>query len=1036
MPNPQQITLVPNRSETDLNEVLDTSLHTPDNQPFLHSPYYNHDTFIDHLKLHHKDFKILSLNCQSLNAKLDQIQILLRQLNEQNISLDALCLQETWLSEPQPNSTILIPGYNIIYQPKHASEHGGLAIYIKDTYQVENLPSKSKYDYWEHQLIKVKCLENKEAIIGNIYRPPHKRAAHLEAFNEQFKLLIDECSKFKNIILTGDFNINLLDINSADSPLKPEFFNIIVSNGFTPKITLPTRITDSSCTLIDNFFCKLNLQNVTSGILTHNISDHQPYFITLPLISKNNSRTKLVTIRSISATSIENIGADLQMNIPRYDPMPEADPNKNYDIFIATLTQSIQTHIPVKTTKFNKHKHKQNPWITNAIIKSIRERDKLYYKLRHSQPNSPTHDALKLSLKLFNKILQKTIRQAKYIHYHSLFEELKINAKKTWFAINEVTQRKMQNHIYPDEFSINGQKTSNKVMIANEFNKYFAEIGEKLASQISYNGDENHINFVENATSELTLSPIDETNVKQKIQRLKTTSSCGYDDIPPTLVKHLSPHLLCPLTMMINQTLKTGIFPDQLKIAKVIPIHKKDDKTVLSNYRPISILPAISKIFERTIHEQFQHYFTENNLFYESQYGFRPKHSTELASLHLTDQITQDLDNNEVPINIYLDLSKAFDTINHKILFDKLRHYGITGTAHKLIKSYLTNRKQYTSLSGAHSTMNDITTGVPQGSILGPLLFIIYINDLPNSCNILTPIIYADDTTLYAKLSSLGRTPSKTLNCELSQISKWLQINKLSLNIAKTKYMIFHKPKRKLPKLTLNINGINIEQCSTFNFLGLTLNQNLTWNDHIRKISLKIARSIGQLKNLKHFLPSRILTTLYNSLILPHFQYSILIWGSQSKKLLKLQKKAIRVITNSKYNAHTNPLFKKLNLLTLDKIYQHQVLNFFFKLKNHTLPPYFGSFPTTMNNEVHHYNTRRRTLFQIRVNHQFAKESLRCSLINIINNTPNIILEKVQTHCLHGFSSYTKMHFINTYSTICERPNCYVCRPTNHNSAN
>ena len=429
-----------------------------------------------------------------------------------------------------------------------------------------------------------------------------------------------------------------------------------------------------------------------------------------------------------------------------------------------------------------------------------------------------------------------------------------------------------------------------------------------------------------------------------------------------------------------------------------------------------------------TYHKQLQQYFSENNLFYHSQYGFRPKHSTELAALHLIDKLTLDMDANEIPINIYLDLSKAFDTINHNILLDKLQHYGIHGKAHDLLKNYLTDRKQYVHLNGSDSSHLTIMTGVPQGSILGPLLFIIYINDLHKSCSNLSPIIYADDTTLYGKMSTYGNQNAATeINKELVKISNWLKINKLSLNVSKTKFMIFQKPRKKVVIPKLSMDNSLLVQCQSFNFLGINLNQNLTWSDHIKHVSLKISRSLGQLKNLRHLLPTRILLTLYNTIILPHLHYGILAWGSKAHLLTKLQKKSVRITTNSRYNAHTEPLLKNNNLLKTDDIYKVQVLNFYYKLKHQTLPIYFRCFPTTMNTDIHRYNTRRRNIFIPRVNHEFAKSSLRNSLISIVNKTPSIITDKIYTHSFHGFSSYAKNYYINTYSITCQRRNCYTC---------
>ena len=751
---------------------------------------------------------------------------------------------------------------------------------------------------------------------------------------------------------------------------------------------------------------------------------------------KTNPPPKFIKKYNTSDEAMLNVRHEIQSEelFNKLDKSCTADINLNYEMLNDEILRAKHKHMRCKLVKFNKYKHKKSTWITQGLLKSIRYRDKLYKKLRLSNPNTLHYDTLKFNLKTYNLILRKSIISAKQTYYESRFNRIGNDIRRTWKTINEILTKNQTKNKFPTVFNDDGSMIADRVNIANKFNVFFTNIGEKIAKGINYDGNKNYDNYLNKEIhSSFTLMNIDEAAINKIINNLPPKSSSGCDGISSKLLKVIAPVIIKPLTLLINQVLNTGTFPDKLKIAKVIPIFKKGDPSLFENYRPISLLPAISKVLEKIIALQLSSYFETNKLLFDNQYGFRPKHSTEHAALELIDRIINKMDTNEIPLNIFLDLSKAFDTIDHTILLNKLKYYGLKGPTLNLFQSYLTNRRQYTEIEDTTSTILPIQVGVSQGSILGPILFIIYVNDLPQCSNKFDFIMYADDTTLSSTIGSFSDINSNTnadslINAEICKVIEWLKLNKLSLNKTKSKYMTFHMPKKEIPHLALTIDGVNIEKVEEFNFLGLTIDTNLKWKKHTDKISNKCSKITGVLNRLKLLFPQEIKCLLYNSLIVPHINYCITAWGFHRNRITIIQKKAIRIITASSYISHTEPLFKQLNLLKVEDILTLHELKFYFKYNQGILPKYLQNWNFIPNSKIHNHNTRKiTTLHTLKTKHEFAKKTLKYNLPYTRNNTPHIVKDKVNTHSFQGFSLYVKQYLIRKYNTNCISLNCYIC---------
>jgi hypothetical protein len=408
-----------------------------------------------------------------------------------------------------------------------------------------------------------------------------------------------------------------------------------------------------------------------------------------------------------------------------------------------------------------------------------------------------------------------------------------------------------------------------------------------------------------------------------------------------------------------------GVFPENLKIAKIIPVFKSGDTQFVNNYRPISILTIFSKIFEKIICTRLENYLEKNKILHENQFGFRRKVSTCSALLQLVDKISGSMDRRKTTIGVFIDLAKAFDTVDHQILLQKLEFYGVRGIALDWFKNYLSHRKQYVVVNKMSSSTSCVRCGVPQGSILGPILFLIYVNDLNYASSKLENIMFADDTNLFLTGNSINEV-ERQLNEELLTIAEWFQSNRLSLNITKTSYMIFSNIKNLSAKLFIDKVPLSIQYDTKF--LGVILSSNLKWNKHIEIVRNKSSKNIGIISKVRHLLPQHLTRTLYQTLVNPYISYCNLVWSLPYKttnleKILKIQKRYCRLITFSTYRQHSRPLFQRLSILSVYDTYKYQLLIHIYKTLHNLIPNSQDYY--IPNSLVHDHDTRQRSNLHI-----------------------------------------------------------------------
>lgn len=866
----------------------------------------------------------MHLNVQGIKSKVDQLEIILQQKD-----IDVCCLSETFFKNSEVDILQLDGFKNIANFCRKLKERGGVAIYAKNTVDCRELNWVAEMSVESHfECCGITICEVNYIIIC-VYRAPN---SNLDIFLVNMEMLLCKLvtrsrNNCKKIFILGDYNVNILEkTNKAELLL-----NAFRSFNLHPSIAVPTRITSHSQTCIDNIFT--NVKNYNVDVLDIGLSDHTCQVISI--LTSLSYKEKYWYVYNRNPDNYMDIFLKYISQFSFTDVYSATDPNYGYKMFIDTFSLVFDLCVPDKIIKVT---HRRNPiWKTKGIATASRHKRQLYLQSLKSN-----NFVIKNKYKKYCKVMKAVTKQSKRNANINFITQSANKSKATWQIIKQNTTqinviKNTVDHIIKDGIVID-----EPFDIANSMNNYFVNITN------SVNVTPYKPLTPPNLTS-IFMTPVTTHELIGIVKKLKNKKSTGHDKIPMKAIKLSIEYIAEPLAHIINLTLESGVFPDDLKKALVKPLYKKGPKTEMGNHRPIALLPNFSKIFEKIIYNRILSFFTKNNILNTNQFGFQKGKNTTLAIFKVLRRIWTDIQKKKTAVGLFIDLSKAFDCVSHKILLRQLEHVGIRGAASKLIQSYLTNRQQATILDAYNKATKTITRvqsnyeenlqGVPQGSVLGPLLFLIYVNEFPLVLDHLC-VMFADDATIFISEEKLNASNIvDELYNTIKKVMSWLSSINLKVNLDKTKIIQFTNYKQTAQDINLVVGSEKIEQVTSTNFLGITIDNNLNWKSHIEKINKTLSKTCYAISILSRITSTEVAKSAYYGNIYPFLTYGVIFWGNSAnvQSTFILQKKCLRIIYNLNSMESARTLFISNNILTLTCIYILEI-SLFVKEQNEYFP--------------------------------------------------------------------------------------------------